>query len=253
MILLASTVSSALVLVEIGVVAPGFLPTYCTFVNCNYDAGSGVFTVLVLASQRPQRDAVARESIRAGECALFCVALYVHPFSNLRSQPAGSRSRRVYRSFGGRASGPVAGGAPEASENQRAVRKRSAPPERRGRFGSTGRLEQPQPYRDASPIEKLPLGVRQEFFAGRMFAAQAPAYEEAAKRAGDTIDPVVMPAAGHFVFVNPGSAVWPQVVKSTRALHARIVAIAGIWRFGSGLLLLAFTAGPCSVSSARKL
>ena len=113
--------------------------------------------------------------------------------------------------------------------------------------------EQPQRYREASPIEMLPLGVRQEFFAGRMFAAQAPAYEEAAKRAGDTIDPVVMPAAGHFVFVNPGSAVWPQVVKSTRALHARIVAIAGIWRFGSGLLLLAFTAGPCSVSSARKL
>ena len=35
--------------------------------------------------------------------------------------------------------------------------------------------EQPQRYREASPIEMLPLGVRQEFFAGRMFAAQAPA------------------------------------------------------------------------------
>jgi acetyl esterase/lipase len=51
--------------------------------------------------------------------------------------------------------------------------------------------ERPQRYREASPIEMLALGVRQEFFAGRMFAAQAPAYEEAARRAGDTVDAVV--------------------------------------------------------------
>ena len=78
--------------------------------------------------------------------------------------------------------------------------------------------ERPQRYREASPIEMLPLGVRQEFFAGRMFAAQAPAYEEAARRAGDVVNAVVLSQAGHFVFVDPGSAAWPQVVKSTRAL-----------------------------------
>ena len=78
--------------------------------------------------------------------------------------------------------------------------------------------EQPQRYREASPAEMLPLGVRQEFLAGRMFAAQAPAYEEAAKRAGDTVHTIVMPQAGHFVFLDPGSAAWPEVVKSTRAL-----------------------------------
>ena len=78
--------------------------------------------------------------------------------------------------------------------------------------------EQPQRYREASPAEMLPLGVRQELFAGRMFAVQVPVYEQAAKQAGDLIDPVVMPEAGHFVFVDPGSAVWPRVLKSTRTL-----------------------------------
>ncbi len=78
--------------------------------------------------------------------------------------------------------------------------------------------DRPQRYREASPIEMLPLGVRQEFFAGRMFAVQAPAYEEAARRAGDTVNSVVLSKAGHFVFIDPESAVWPQVVQSVRAL-----------------------------------
>ena len=78
--------------------------------------------------------------------------------------------------------------------------------------------EQPQRYREASPVEMLPLGVRQEFFAGRMFAAQAPAYEASAKRAGDTVHAAVFGQAGHFVFTDPGSAVWPEVIKSERAM-----------------------------------
>jgi acetyl esterase/lipase len=78
--------------------------------------------------------------------------------------------------------------------------------------------ERPQRYREASPIEMLPLGVRQEFFAGRMFAAQALAYKEAAERAGDIVNTVVLAKAGHFVFVDPDSVVWPEVVRSTRAL-----------------------------------
>ena len=78
--------------------------------------------------------------------------------------------------------------------------------------------EQPQHYREASPIEMLPLGVRQEFFAGRMFAAQAPVYEASAKLSGDAVHAEVFSDAGHFVFIDPGSAVWPEVVKSVRAL-----------------------------------
>src|SRR2546427_2132944 len=42
----------------------------------------------------------------------------------------------------------------------------------------------------------LPLGVRQEFFAGRMFASQAAVYEEAAKRAGDVVRAVVLSEGG---------------------------------------------------------
>ena len=78
--------------------------------------------------------------------------------------------------------------------------------------------EQAQRYHDASPIELLPLGVRQEFFAGKMFAAQAPVYEEAARKAGDTIHTLVLPKAGHFVFLDPESPEWPQVLQGVRTL-----------------------------------
>jgi len=78
--------------------------------------------------------------------------------------------------------------------------------------------EHPERYRAASPIEMLPIGVPQESFASRMFAGQAPAYEEAAKRAGDTVHTVILPNAGHFVFIDPKSSAWPEVVRRTKDL-----------------------------------
>jgi len=78
--------------------------------------------------------------------------------------------------------------------------------------------ERAQRYRERSPVEMLPLGVPQEIFAGRMFAAQTPAYVEAARRAGDTVNSTVAAQAGHFVLIDPGSSSWPQVVKVIRAL-----------------------------------
>lgn len=78
--------------------------------------------------------------------------------------------------------------------------------------------ERPDRYRDASPIELLPLGVGQEIFAGRMFASQAAPYEAAGKRTGDALHTTVLPEAGHFVFIDPQSDVWPQVVASVRRL-----------------------------------
>lgn len=78
--------------------------------------------------------------------------------------------------------------------------------------------ERPGRYRDGSPIEMLPLGMRQEFFAGRMFAAHVAPYETATKRAGDVVHTTVLAEAGHFVFIDPQSEVWPQVVKSVRRL-----------------------------------
>ena len=78
--------------------------------------------------------------------------------------------------------------------------------------------DRPERYRDASPIELLPLGVRQAVFAGRMFAAQAAPYEVATKRAGDVLQTTVVAEAGHFVFIDPQSDVWPQVMRSVRRL-----------------------------------
>jgi acetyl esterase/lipase len=77
--------------------------------------------------------------------------------------------------------------------------------------------ERAQRYREGSPIEMLPLGVPQQIFAGRMFAALAPAYVEAARHAGDTVNAAVSEKAGHFVVIDPGSSTWPEVVKSIRA------------------------------------
>jgi acetyl esterase/lipase len=80
---------------------------------------------------------------------------------------------------------------------------------------------QPDRYRAASPVELLPLGVRQEFFAGRMFAAQIPPYEAAAKQAGDVLHTTLLENAGHFVFIDPQSDVWPQVIAAVRRLVSK--------------------------------
>jgi hypothetical protein len=81
--------------------------------------------------------------------------------------------------------------------------------------------EQPERYRAASPIELLPFGLRQEFFAGRMFAAQVEPYEAATKRAGDALHTTVLANAGHFVFIDPQSDVWPQVIAAVRRLLSK--------------------------------
>ena len=79
--------------------------------------------------------------------------------------------------------------------------------------------QQPDRFRAASPIELLPLGARQVFLAGRMFGPQAPGYEAAAKKAGDSIE-VSVSDAGHFVFIDPASSMWPTVLKSVKSVLA---------------------------------
>jgi len=76
----------------------------------------------------------------------------------------------------------------------------------------------PQRYRDASPIELFPLGVRQAFFTGQMFAAHSAPYAAAVKQAGDAAQVLPFPSAGHFVFIDPQSMVWPEVMKSVRQM-----------------------------------
>src|SRR5262245_21050229 len=43
-------------------------------------------------------------------------------------------------------------------------------------------------------------------------------YETAARRSGDTLRTTVLTDAGHFVFIDPKSDVWPQVLKGVRRL-----------------------------------
>lgn len=77
--------------------------------------------------------------------------------------------------------------------------------------------ERPERYRDTSPVALLPLGVRQAVFAGA-FGEHAESYETLARRAGDPIEAIVDGNAGHFVFIDPESNVWPRVLQSIRRL-----------------------------------
>jgi acetyl esterase/lipase len=81
--------------------------------------------------------------------------------------------------------------------------------------------EQPARFHDGSPIELLPLGVRQVFFTGRMFDGHAAPYQQAARVAGDEVDLKVYPDADHIAFIDPQSALWAEILRSTRALLDR--------------------------------
>jgi len=81
--------------------------------------------------------------------------------------------------------------------------------------------QMPERYRASSPSEMLPLGVPQEIFAGRMFASLAPAYDEAALKAGDKVHSTVDPKGGHFDWIDPKSAKWPEVLASIQKLLTR--------------------------------
>ena len=66
-----------------------------------------------------------------------------------------------------------------------------------------------------SPAEMLPIGVRQRLIVGDadfiMPESARNAYVELARRAGDTIDLIVVPDAGHFEIIAPIGKAWPLV------------------------------------------
>jgi acetyl esterase/lipase len=78
--------------------------------------------------------------------------------------------------------------------------------------------EQPERYRHGSPIEQLPLGVPQVFFTGQMFAAHSAPYQAASRSAGDVVEVLAFPTAGHFLFIDPQSDMWPRVFASVKRL-----------------------------------
>ena len=75
--------------------------------------------------------------------------------------------------------------------------------------------EVPERYAVASPIELLPLGVRQHLINGArdpiVPEAFGRAYSEAAREAGDEAALTVIPDAGHFELIAPSTAAWQRV------------------------------------------
>ena len=77
--------------------------------------------------------------------------------------------------------------------------------------------EQADRYRAASPAELLPLGVPVESLTGKPFGSLNAAYEAAAVKLGDGLQAILIPG-GHFIFIDPQSEAWPQVLSSVRKL-----------------------------------
>lgn len=75
--------------------------------------------------------------------------------------------------------------------------------------------EVPQRYRAASPIELLPLGVRQRILHGEnddvVPVSISRTYVQAARAKGDDATLTEPPAAGHFELIDPRSTAWPLV------------------------------------------
>ena len=77
---------------------------------------------------------------------------------------------------------------------------------------------------ESSPIELLPLGVRQRLVCGALDSLVpnelARAYQGAASRAGDDVTLEVLEGAGHFELVDPMSTAWSAVLAAVRGLFA---------------------------------
>ena len=77
--------------------------------------------------------------------------------------------------------------------------------------------EIPDRYADASPIEKVPLGVPQLLLHGEADDVVPPslsvAYAEAAREAGDDVDLVLRHGDDHSVHLDPSGGAWGEVVR----------------------------------------
>jgi acetyl esterase/lipase len=93
--------------------------------------------------------------------------------------------------------------------------------------GAVGRLiggspeKYPKRYLDCSPIELLPMGLRQILIHGRMDAtvpiAQSEAFVQRAKAAGDDVSLVSLDKVGHFELIDPESHAWNAVASPSLA------------------------------------
>jgi acetyl esterase/lipase len=80
--------------------------------------------------------------------------------------------------------------------------------------------EVPERYAQASPRERLPLGLHQSLVHGtaddRVPYSISETYARAAAAAGDPVDLVTLPGADHFALIDPESAAWPAVLAAAR-------------------------------------
>jgi acetyl esterase/lipase len=83
-------------------------------------------------------------------------------------------------------------------------------------FLGAGPDEAPERYRLASPLARLPLGIRQVLLHGdadrRVPVAQSRAYAAAASAAGDPVDLVELADIDHMAPIDPSSSAWSEVV-----------------------------------------
>ena len=82
--------------------------------------------------------------------------------------------------------------------------------------------EMPQRYKEASPVNLLPIGIKQILIIGAQDKAVPPEsgkkYEEDAKKKGDDVRLIVIENASHFEVIAPGSVAWPKVEESALSL-----------------------------------
>jgi len=83
----------------------------------------------------------------------------------------------------------------------------------------------PERYRDGSPSALLPLGVPQWLINGVLDDIVPPSFVEpyarAAVAAGDDARLKLIPHAGHFEVIAPGSIAWPAVIRAIREAGQR--------------------------------
>ncbi len=77
-------------------------------------------------------------------------------------------------------------------------------------------------FRCGSPVALLPLGLPQVIISTEHDWVVPPelgeAYAAAARAAGDRIEHVIIPNAGHHEFMVPGSVTWPAVLRAVHSL-----------------------------------
>lgn len=82
--------------------------------------------------------------------------------------------------------------------------------------------EVPERYQQASPIEMLPLGVKQTLIVGAHDTIVRPqhnrAFATAAQKSGDDVQLIVLDNAAHFEVIAPNSSAWPTVQNAVSSL-----------------------------------